>query len=50
MVIHVDVLKDWETGSKVQALFNKHVPTKLTGVLEPLKDGQLKFVGRVIRR
>ena len=54
MVIYVDdiiiISKDRETGSKVQALFNKHVPTKLTGVLEPSKDGQLKFVGRVIRR
>ena len=39
MVIYVDdiiiISKDRETGSKVQALFNKHVPTKLTGVLEP---------------
>ena len=54
MVIYVDdiiiISKDRETGSQVQALFNKHVPTKLTGVLEPSKDGQLKFVGRVIRR
>ena len=47
---HHGYLKDRETGSKVQALFNEHVPTKLTGVLEPSKDGQLKFVGRVIRR
>ena len=54
MIIYVDdiiiVSKDGEVGKRVQALLNEHVPTKLTGVLKPSASGQLKFVGRVIRR
>ena len=54
MVIYVDdilvVSRDETVGKKVWGLFNKQVPTKLTGTLSPHSAGTLKFVGRVIRR
>ena len=54
MIIYVDdilvISKDSSVGKRVQDLLNEHVPTKMTGILEPHKVGQVKFVGRVIRR
>ena len=54
MIIYVDdilvISKDSSVGKMVQDLLNEHVPTKMTGTLEPKKVGQVKFVGRVIRR
>ena len=54
MIIDVDdilvISKDSSVGKRVQDLLNEHVPTKMTGMLEPHKVGQVKFVGRVIRR
>ena len=54
MIIYVDdilvISKDSSVGKRVQDLLNEHVPTKMTGILEPHKVGQVKFVGRVIRK
>ena len=54
MIIYVDdilvISKDSPVGKRVQDLLNEHVPTKMTGILKPHKVGQVKFVGRVIRR
>ena len=54
MIIYVDDIlvlsTDSSVGKRVQDLLNEHVPTKMTGMREPHKVGQVKFVGRVIRR
>ena len=54
MVIYVDDVLIFsskpEMGEEVRSRLQEHVPTKLTGMLEPNKMGQVKFVGRMIRR
>ena len=37
-------------AKKIHELLNSVVPTKITGSVHPSKGGQLKFVGRIIKR
>ena len=47
MIIYVDdilvISRDSSVGKRVQDLLNEHVPTKMTGIFEPHKVGQVRI-------
>ena len=54
MVIYVDDILccgfDSKFGKKIHSLLMKEVPTKVTGVIDAKAGGQIRFIGRIIKK